>query len=65
MWMKRPDLPLGYGGWQVLDATPQEASDGNTLTMLNIRIYHGSEIAPCNKRKKPLVVYRFSGKFIK
>ena len=42
MWMKRPDLPLGYGGWQVLDATPQEASDGNTLIMLNIMIYHMS-----------------------
>ncbi|XP_077384707.1 protein-glutamine gamma-glutamyltransferase E [Festucalex cinctus] len=29
-WMKRPDLTAGgaYDGWQVLDATPQEASDG-------------------------------------
>ncbi|XP_014675499.1 PREDICTED: hemocyte protein-glutamine gamma-glutamyltransferase-like [Priapulus caudatus] len=27
-WMARPDLPKGYGGWQALDATPQEASDG-------------------------------------
>ncbi|XP_018419818.1 PREDICTED: protein-glutamine gamma-glutamyltransferase 5-like [Nanorana parkeri] len=27
-WMARRDLPLGYGGWQVLDPTPQETSDG-------------------------------------
>ncbi|XP_059154439.1 hemocyte protein-glutamine gamma-glutamyltransferase-like [Physella acuta] len=27
VWMSRPDLPSGYGGWQVIDATPQEASD--------------------------------------
>ena len=24
--MARPDLPSGFGGWQVLDATPQEES---------------------------------------
>ncbi|XP_053404049.1 annulin-like isoform X2 [Mercenaria mercenaria] len=27
-WMARPDLPLGYGGWQAIDATPQEESMG-------------------------------------
>ncbi|XP_046369672.2 annulin-like isoform X1 [Haliotis rufescens] len=27
-WMARPDLPTGYGGWQAVDATPQETSDG-------------------------------------
>ncbi|XP_008068130.1 protein-glutamine gamma-glutamyltransferase 5 isoform X2 [Carlito syrichta] len=27
-WMARKDLPPGYGGWQVLDATPQEMSNG-------------------------------------
>ncbi|CAM1331837.1 F13A1 (predicted) [Pycnogonum litorale] len=27
-WMSRPDLPSGYGGWQAIDATPQETSDG-------------------------------------
>ncbi|XP_059479361.1 hemocyte protein-glutamine gamma-glutamyltransferase-like [Neocloeon triangulifer] len=27
-WMARPDLPKGYGGWQAIDATPQETSDG-------------------------------------
>lgn len=27
-WMKRHDLPQGHDGWQVLDATPQEISEG-------------------------------------
>ncbi|XP_040186210.1 protein-glutamine gamma-glutamyltransferase 5-like [Rana temporaria] len=27
-WMARRDLPPGYEGWQVLDPTPQETSDG-------------------------------------
>lgn len=27
-FMARPDLPSGYGGWQAIDATPQETSDG-------------------------------------
>ncbi|XP_017784888.1 PREDICTED: hemocyte protein-glutamine gamma-glutamyltransferase-like [Nicrophorus vespilloides] len=28
VWMARPDLPIGYGGWQAIDATPQETSSG-------------------------------------
>ncbi|XP_073678855.1 protein-glutamine gamma-glutamyltransferase K-like [Garra rufa] len=28
-WMTRPDLPPGNGGWQVVDATPQETSQGS------------------------------------
>ncbi|XP_029524001.1 protein-glutamine gamma-glutamyltransferase 2-like [Oncorhynchus nerka] len=27
-WMDREDLPKGYDGWQALDPTPQERSDG-------------------------------------
>jgi len=27
-WMKRPDLPPEYSGWQVIDSTPQETSEG-------------------------------------
>jgi len=27
VYMARPDLPRGYGGWQAIDATPQEISD--------------------------------------
>ncbi|CAL8306875.1 unnamed protein product [Lota lota] len=28
-WMSRPDLPEGMGGWQAVDATPQETSQGS------------------------------------
>lgn len=28
VYMARPDLPSGYGGWQAVDATPQETSSG-------------------------------------
>lgn len=28
VYMARPDLPPGYGGWQAIDATPQETSEG-------------------------------------
>ena len=28
VWMARFDLPQGYSGWQVIDSTPQETSDG-------------------------------------
>ncbi|KAL4235096.1 hypothetical protein ACF0H5_006734 [Mactra antiquata] len=28
VWMTRPDLDAGYDGWQAIDATPQETSDG-------------------------------------
>ncbi|XP_028623118.1 protein-glutamine gamma-glutamyltransferase 4 [Grammomys surdaster] len=31
-WMKRHDLPQGHDGWQVLDSTPQEISDGGYRT---------------------------------
>ncbi|XP_061550020.1 protein-glutamine gamma-glutamyltransferase K [Phycodurus eques] len=27
-WMVRPDLPHGHGGWQAVDSTPQETSQG-------------------------------------
>lgn len=27
-WMRRDDLPPGFGGWQAIDATPQERSAG-------------------------------------
>uniref|UniRef100_A0A8C1BNE7 protein-glutamine gamma-glutamyltransferase n=1 Tax=Cyprinus carpio carpio TaxID=630221 RepID=A0A8C1BNE7_CYPCA len=28
VYMRRPDLPEKYSGWQVVDSTPQETSDG-------------------------------------
>lgn len=35
--MARPDLPDGFGGWQVVDATPQETSDGKNSCNKDIR----------------------------
>ena len=34
-WMARPDLPAGYGGWQAVDATPQEKSNGKKTTKVH------------------------------
>lgn len=31
--MTRPDLPVGFGGWQVVDSTPQENSDGKAASV--------------------------------
>lgn len=36
VWMSRKDLGKDYDGWQVIDATPQETSEGN-----NMYIYRG------------------------
>ena len=36
VWMSRPDLPAGYGGWQTIDSTPQEESDSEiTLSTMS------------------------------
>ena len=44
-WMHRPDLPLGYGGWQVIDATPQERPDGEVI--LFMKPVHFSDCPDC------------------
>ena len=36
-----------------------------TINILSYDIASGSEITPCNKIDKPLVVYRFSGNIMK
>ncbi len=39
VWMERPDLePGGYSGWQAIDATPQEESDGRSLSRFMINL---------------------------
>ncbi len=38
--MSRPDLPTGFGGWQVVDATPQEESPQGG----------GFRLGPCPRR---------------
>lgn len=42
-WMKRPDLPSGFDGWQVVDATPQETSSGEPGSCLLLC----PTVAPC------------------
>jgi len=53
-WMARPDLKPGYGGWQAIDATPQETSYG---------LY---QCGPCSLRaiKEGDIDYPYDGKFI-
>ena len=41
VWMARPDLPTGYGGWQAIDATPQETSDGRSI-LVNADTFRGN-----------------------
>lgn len=39
VFIVRPDLPSGLGGWQVVDATPQETSDGTQVLLVLERIH--------------------------
>ncbi|XP_038662780.1 protein-glutamine gamma-glutamyltransferase 2 isoform X3 [Scyliorhinus canicula] len=54
-WMTRPDLPPGYDGWQVLDPTPQERSDGSTKER---EVYNkaGMKIRSANIQQKNLKI---------
>ena len=36
--MARPDLTRGYDGWQAIDATPQETSEGSSLTLTFLKL---------------------------
>lgn len=31
VWLTRPDIPKGFGGWQILDATPSVKSNGDCV----------------------------------
>ncbi|XP_018423459.1 PREDICTED: protein-glutamine gamma-glutamyltransferase 4 [Nanorana parkeri] len=54
VWMKRPDLPNGHDGWQAIDATPQEKSQG---------IF---QCGPCSLKaiKEGVVYLPYDGKFL-
>lgn len=54
VYMKRPDIPKIYSGWQVLDSTPQETSDG----------YHRCGPFPTLAVKEGMLCYPFDGRFI-
>ena len=51
VWMARPDLPLGYGGWQAVDATPQERSQGRHSKQLYCLLLFPFVHVTCVKRK--------------
>ncbi|XP_016886908.1 coagulation factor XIII A chain [Cynoglossus semilaevis] len=53
VYMVRHDLPAKYGGWQVVDATPQETSDG----------YYRCGPASVNAIKEGEVCYPFDSGF--
>ena len=36
VWMQRPDLEKGYGGWQAVDSTPLLYSDGKYFLTMSI-----------------------------
>ncbi|XP_005510703.2 protein-glutamine gamma-glutamyltransferase 4 [Columba livia] len=54
VWMRRLDLPTGFGGWQAIDATPQEQSQGSF------------QCGPCPVKavKEGDVYLPFDGKFV-
>lgn len=39
VWITRNDLPSGYDGWQVVDATPQERSNGKKKKMFQLNSF--------------------------
>ena len=48
-WMRRPDLNDGiYGGWQVIDATPQEPSNCKNFLMTSHSLAKTSLHNPTN-----------------
>ncbi|KAG7276390.1 hypothetical protein CRUP_021901 [Coryphaenoides rupestris] len=54
VFLSRPDLPFGYGGWQCVDATPQETSDG----------FYRCGPASVNAVKEGMVCYGFDTPFV-
>uniref|UniRef100_H2ZHB5 Transglutaminase-like domain-containing protein n=1 Tax=Ciona savignyi TaxID=51511 RepID=H2ZHB5_CIOSA len=56
VWMARPLLPEGYGGWQALDATPQEISEDS-------RLYQCGPM-PVNAIKEGQINVDYDGAFI-
>ncbi|XP_048870710.1 coagulation factor XIII A chain-like [Brienomyrus brachyistius] len=54
VYMARPDLPVGFGGWQVVDATPQNNADG----------YHRSGPASVYAIKQGMICYPFDASYM-
>lgn len=46
--MARPDLAPGYDGWQALDPTPQEKSEGTVCTGGLLLSPQHRRVSPCH-----------------
>lgn len=63
-WMERPDLSGHYGGWQALDATPQEPSPHSPSGVFTlgpapvIAVKEGRDIRYVFVRKQNLVLFQ-------
>ena len=44
-WMARSDLPKGYGGWQAIDSTPQEKSNGEWSSVSQFLITNSDSLS--------------------
>ncbi len=43
--MTRTDLPSGFGGWQVVDSTPQETSQGfSPCGPTSVAVVHSGQV---------------------
>uniref|UniRef100_A0A8C7YEA6 Transglutaminase-like domain-containing protein n=1 Tax=Oryzias sinensis TaxID=183150 RepID=A0A8C7YEA6_9TELE len=51
-FMKRSDLPPKYTGWQVVDATPQETSDGRDLVCCQCHFHNSKQGFQVGKQDK-------------
>lgn len=56
--MVRPDLPPGLEGWQVVDATPQETSDGTTERQMDRSVDGWTD-----RQDKRASVFSFAGHY--
>lgn len=55
-YMTRPDLPAGFGGWQVVDATPQETSDGRKWRLATL--YRNCSCTVCDSDESFIEKYK-------
>ncbi|KAJ7322595.1 hypothetical protein JRQ81_018882 [Phrynocephalus forsythii] len=62
VWMKRPDLPKGFDGWQAIDATPQERSQAKSGFLIMRRPTEMICSICFPKQAKPLAVKTYKWK---
>ena len=55
-WFKRLDLPDGHDGWQAVDGTPQESSEGSNTGVLHCGTCH-NRLYPVINIQRLLIYY--------